>query len=149
MSYAIDTNILTRGLQPGHPMQADANNAVESLRAEGQELCVLAQNLYEFWVVATRPKQVNGLGLSAAEAQDELKRIESLFRLLKEREEIYPEWKQLIAQHAVAGKNSHDARIAAAMRVHGINHLLTFNVDDFKRFQTVMTVVEPKQVLLP
>lgn len=37
-------------------------------------------------------------------------------------------------QHGVSGKNTHDARIVAAMNVHGVVNLLTFNRDDFKRY---------------
>ncbi|MEK7832647.1 MAG: hypothetical protein AAB401_16260 [Acidobacteriota bacterium] len=43
------------------------------------------------------------------------------------------------------GKPAHDARIVAAMKVHGIAHLLTFNVGDFKRFPNI-TVVSPDEV---
>ncbi|HMV85276.1 MAG TPA: type II toxin-antitoxin system VapC family toxin [Blastocatellia bacterium] len=146
MSYAIDTNLLTRSIQEGHPMQAAANNALETLRLRHENLCVLAQNLYEFWGVATRPTQYNGLGLSTAEAQAELTRIKSLFRLLPETPTIYGEWEKLVTQYAVAGKNSHDARIVAAMRIHGVSHLLTFNVADFKRFKNLITVFSPSEI---
>jgi predicted nucleic acid-binding protein len=105
----------------------------------------MAQSLYEFWVVATRPREQNGLGLSAVEAQARLDEFQKLFTLKTDRPEIYAEWKQLVTQHSVMGKPAHDARIAAAMKVHGITHLLTFNVGDFKRFQQI-TVVSPTEV---
>ena len=59
---------------------------------------------------------------------------------------IYPEWERLVIQYAVIGRNAHDARIVAAMKVHGITHLLTFNVGDFKRFQGI-TVVAPDEIV--
>ena len=34
------------------------------------------------------------------------------------------------------GVQVHDARLVAAMKIHGINHILTLNVGDFKRYQT-------------
>ncbi|MDP5018828.1 MAG: hypothetical protein NWQ43_16260 [Dolichospermum sp.] len=40
----------------------------------------------------------------------------------------------------------HDARLAAAMVAHNITHLLTFNVDDFKRFSEIV-VVDPRSVV--
>jgi predicted nucleic acid-binding protein len=79
MSVLIDTNILTRAAQPGHPMHNDALNAVGILRARGEELCVVAQNLIEFWAVATRPLSANGLDMKTSEAQAELAHIKSLF----------------------------------------------------------------------
>lgn len=42
--------------------------------------------------------------------------------------------------HGVSGKKSHDARLVAAMRVHKLTHVLTFNVDDFQRFPGVVPI---------
>ena len=41
MKVLIGTNILTRSVQPGHPMHSDAVNAVALLRAAGEELLVV------------------------------------------------------------------------------------------------------------
>ncbi len=146
MSYAIDTNVLARNIQKNHPMQSAAAGALEALRSRGEELHVLAQNLYEFWAIATRSPEYNGLGLSIAEAQVEMEKIKSLFRFLADVPAIYPQWERLVSQHAVIGRNAHDARIAAAMNIHGITHLLTFNGNDFKRFQGI-TVVAPDEIV--
>ncbi len=43
------------------------------------------------------------------------------------------------------GKQVHDARLVAAMITHHITHLLTFNIDDFKRFSAIV-VVHPRSV---
>jgi predicted nucleic acid-binding protein len=83
--------------------------------------------------------------MSAAQAQAEIARIKSLFRWLPDSPAIYSEWEKLVTQHAVLGKNAHDARLAAVMRVSGIGALLTANKDDFKRFQNI-AVMEPKEV---
>ena len=48
----------------------------------------------------------------------------------------------------VIGKNAHDARLVAAMRVHGVTHLLTFNDQDFARY-TGITVLTPAAVFAP
>ena len=60
MRALLDTNILTRAVQPSHPMHTDALDALDALRQRGEELCIIPQNLYEFWVVATRPLTMNG-----------------------------------------------------------------------------------------
>ena len=72
MSVLLDSNILTRLAQHTHPMHATARDAVAALRQGGDTLFIVPQNLYEFWVVATRPIAANGLGLTAAEADAEL-----------------------------------------------------------------------------
>lgn len=146
MSVLLDTNILTRAAQPGHPMHAAAVGAVAALRRRGEVLCLVPQNLYEFWVGCTRPVAQNGLGLSPAEAAAELTRLKSLFVLLDETPGVYPQWEQLVVRHSVSGKNAHDARLVAALVVHGLSRLLTFNVSDFARYPGV-TILEPGQVL--
>lgn len=148
MSYALDTNILARSIQQNHPMQQPAQAAVARLFTQADEIYVLVQNLYEFWVIATRPLAQNGLGLSPAEAEVHLARFEGLFSPAFDTPAVYDEWRQLVTQQAVSGKPAHDARIAAAMKVHGISHLLTFNSGDFKRFQHIVAV-EPIELLVP
>jgi len=39
-----------------------------------------------------------------------------------------------LAQHSVRGAKVHDTRLVAAMNVHSVRSLLTFNSDDFVRF---------------
>jgi predicted nucleic acid-binding protein len=104
--------------------------------------------LYEFWVVATRPVAQNGLGLSASQAQAELTRLRGFCTLLDDTPAILPQWERLVAQHQVLGKNAHDARLVAAMLVHGVPRLLTFNAADFQRFSGI-TVMTPQQLLAP
>jgi predicted nucleic acid-binding protein len=145
MNYALDTNILARSVEDNHPMNASARDAVEHLVNRQELVCVLAQNLYEFWVIATRPQAQNGLGLSAEETLKHFSRFETVFTLKPDTPAVYAEWKTLVTQHAVMGKPAHDALIAAAMKIHGISHLLTFNTGDFKPFSEI-TVISPTEI---
>ena len=49
----------------------------------------------------------------------------------------------LLARVPVAGKQVHDANLAATMRAHGITRLLTFNDADFRRFGSAIELVAP------
>src|SRR5437867_151364 len=120
MSFALDTNVLARSIEPDHPMHTAASEAIDTLLDRGESVFVLAQSLYEFWVIATRPHENNGLGLSVAEAQARLDEFQKLFTLKTDRAAIYVEWKRLVTRHAVMGKPAHDARLVAAMKVHSI-----------------------------
>lgn len=80
----VDTNILLRRAQPHHPMNAVARAALEALRDAGEELCVTPQVLMEFWGVATRPPDANGLGLTPGQADRQATALQRLFRLLPE-----------------------------------------------------------------
>lgn len=63
-----------------------------------------------------------------------------MVRLNDEKDGVYLEWKRLVALYNVSGKNVHDARLVAAMKVHGLTHVLTFNTDDFKRFEDISAI---------
>jgi predicted nucleic acid-binding protein len=129
---AVDTNVLLRSIDVGHAAQPVAQNAMIALRNDGDSLSIFPQNLIEFWAVATRPVANNGLGLDIDRAHKELTNLKHLFVLLQETTEVFPEWERLVRYHQVIGKQAHDARLVAAMKVHNVTHLLTFNSNDFK-----------------
>jgi len=78
-------------------------------------------------MACTRPADRNGYGLSPLEANQRATRIERVFTLLPDNENIHPEWRRLVVACSVSGTQVHDARLVAAMRVHGVSHLLTLN----------------------
>ncbi|MCI0417605.1 MAG: type II toxin-antitoxin system VapC family toxin [Acidobacteria bacterium] len=145
MSYTLDSNILIRSIEKNHSQQDEALDVINKLIGRGAEVFLLPQSLYEFWVVATRPRKDNGLEMSAAEAEAVLAKFESVFPLKHDAQATYQVWRQLVTQHAVLGKNAHDARIAAALKTHGITHLVTFNKNHFKRFAEI-TALLPSEV---
>jgi hypothetical protein len=107
MNYLVDTNILSRLAEPGSAMHQPSVDAVKRLVSAGHKLHIVPQNLYEFWVVCTRPTNVNGLGKTAAEAATELANLKSLFILLDETPAICAVWEQLVTSTPVLGKNGH------------------------------------------
>lgn len=140
MAILIDTNVLLRSLQPHHPHCAMVERAVSALRTRNETLNVAAQNLIEFWAVATRPATENGLGMTVEMATRELAVLKRLFALLPETAWVFEEWERLVTTHRVSGKNTYDARIVAVIKVHGITRILTFNVQDFTRFEDISAV---------
>lgn len=144
----MDTNILLRIAQTTSPQSAIATRALESLRSSNAELCLCAQNLCEFWVVATRPLDVNGLGLGVTDAINRLDLLLAAFEVLYESDQVFGAWRHLIEVHQVSGKSAHDARIAAAMTTNGVSNILTFNASDFARFPGI-TPIDPATVSNP
>ena len=130
MKWLIDTNILLRLVEITALQHIEAKNAVDKLLKNGDTLCVLLQNISEFWNVCTRPKDKNGLGLSIAETDLQLKRFERFFNFLPDTIEVYKNWRELVIKHSVSGVQVHDAKIVAAMKAHNIENLLTFNAKD-------------------
>lgn len=146
MSTLLDTNLLTRLVNPAQPMHQVAVDALAALRLQNEPLHIVPQNLYEFWVVATRPATHNGLGLTPTHADAEIARFTTWFTLLSDDPSILQQWRQLVVQHQVLGKSAHDARLVAAMLVRGLDRLLTFNKSDFSRYQQI-TVLSPQDVV--
>jgi len=64
MDHLVDTSVLARLANTADPLNPVAERAVLELHRRGEVLHVTAQNLVEFRNVATRPKHLNGLGLS-------------------------------------------------------------------------------------
>ena len=58
---------------------------------------------------------------------------------------IYPVSESLVIQYQVSGKPAHDARIVAAMHVHRVGAILTFDATGFSRY-AVVEVVHPATV---
>ncbi|HMG76816.1 MAG TPA: PIN domain-containing protein [Pyrinomonadaceae bacterium] len=142
MSYLLDTNVLLRSVQKSHPMESEAANSIKLLLRQREILVITPQNLIEFWCVATRPEVNNGLGISINETVRRIESFKSVLVLLPDTDSIFSEWEQLVVRYRVSGKQVYDARRSAAMNTHRITHLLTFNTDDFKRYDGI-TVVNP------
>jgi predicted nucleic acid-binding protein len=141
----VDTSVLIRTLQPHHSLYILADRAIRLLPEQGRELHIVAQNLIELWTGATRPLGENGLGMTAAEAASELERIKGMFLFLPETPAIYLAWEALVIQNQVMGKPAYDARLVAAMRVHGLTAILTFDRTGFSRYPGI-EVIHPEQV---
>lgn len=140
MKYALDTNILLRLRQPEHEHHSACVAAIQTLKSQNYELCILPQNLYEFWVVATRPVENNGLGLDITQAEQELKLLKQLFSLYLDHPDIYEKWEKLIIDYQIKGKRAHDVKIIATMLTHNIQNLLTINIKDFQKFPEIQVI---------
>lgn len=134
MSYLVDTNVLLRLINSHDSQYTQAQNAIVRLLQQNVELNIVPQNLFEFWVVATRPANVNGLGLIVEEATHEMALLKQLFAIKASSPSVLTVWENLVVKYQVKGKQGHDARLVAAMITYKITYLLTFNVEDFTRF---------------
>lgn len=139
-SCLVDTNILLRITRRSDPQHEMVDTALARLAGQGATLYYTHQNIGELWNAMTRPVDRNGLGLTVAEAEREVRAIESGMSLLPDNEAVYREWRRIVGHYRIAGVQVHDARLAAAMYVHGVRHILTLNVQDFSRFDGLNAV---------
>jgi predicted nucleic acid-binding protein len=77
--YLLDTNILLRASDPNSSSYPLIMNVVDMIIRQGGECLITSQILIEFWVVATRPNDVNGLGWTTQTIQQEINQILSQF----------------------------------------------------------------------
>jgi predicted nucleic acid-binding protein len=144
--YLLDTNIVLRLANADDVQHALVSEAVVKLLAQEQECCLISQVLIEFWVVSTRPTDVNGLGWHVSDTEETVVQLLNRFPLLEDRPEIFTLWQQLVSTQNIMGKRAHDAQIAAAMLAHRITHLLTFNTQDFIQVPGI-AVAAPQSVI--
>jgi predicted nucleic acid-binding protein len=140
----VDTNILLRSLQEDHPQSPIAKRAIEKLMGQGHDLALVLQVIAEFWNVCTRPADKNGLGLTTARTAVKLQQLESVMIFYRDVPAIYDIWRDLVSRYDVKGAKVHDTKLVAAMLAHELTHILTFNGDDFKRFQEI-DIIHPEK----
>jgi predicted nucleic acid-binding protein len=136
----LDTNVVLRLADRSAPDHGLVRKAMSKLDAGGTALVLAPQILVEFWVVATRPVDVNGFGWSPAIVSDAIARVRARFRLLPEGPELFERWLELVTRGDLRGKRAHDARLAAIALVHGVRSILTLNVADFAGIEGVLPV---------
>ena len=146
--YLFDTNILLRLSDRISANYALARDATYILIEQGHKCCLTSQIIIEFWVVATRPTEVNGLGWTAERTKNQINQFLTRFTVLEETPEIFTLWFQLVTDYNIKGKRTHDIRLLAVMKAHSITHLLTFNPDDFVPLPNII-ILQPQDLLNP
>jgi len=129
--YLLDTNVVMRFCNPSDVQHELATDAISRLLMQSDECLLVTQVIIEFWVVATRPTQVNGLGWTVEQTRSTIDQLLDRFPFLEESPQIFQNWLNLVTTNRVMGKRTHDARIIAVMLANGVTHLLTFNPSDF------------------
>src|SRR5437764_14037105 len=132
--WLLDTNILLRWVKPDDRDYQLVTSAIETMLLADAVLCYTSQNVGEFWNTCTRPLDRNGYGLVPKEADRRARFFEDRLRLLPDSLGVHNEWRRMLITHSISGVQVHDARLVAAMRVHGVRQILSFNSTDFIRY---------------
>jgi len=136
----VDTNVLLTATDRSRPNHEAARRLIAESGSRGLHLAVSGQILREYLVVATRPVEVNGLGLGTHDAIANVKAFLRYVGMYEETAETANRLHRLALQHHLRGKRFHDANIVATMSVHGIHSLVTDNVRDFASFSEINVV---------
>src|SRR5579875_3246440 len=148
-SCLVDTNILLRITRRVDPQLNLVDTALARLASQNTTLYFTHQNIAELWNAMTRPVDRNGLGMSIPDTERIVRAVEEGMVFLPDNQAVYREWRNLVLNHAVSGVQVSDARLAAAIRVHAVSHILTLNgsvdilatpmkIGDIRPFKTVV-----------
>jgi predicted nucleic acid-binding protein len=130
-----DANVL---LSATDAARKDSNSALglfRSVPAAGIHIAVCAQILREYLVVATRPENANGAGLSVEDALHNIRFFRSRALVAGEDTRVLDTLVELVRTHERTGKSIHDVNIAALMIVQEIPYIVTANTQDFRDFE--------------
>jgi predicted nucleic acid-binding protein len=148
MKRFVDSNILCRFANRADPQHEETRQALDSAIGQGDELLISPQVEREFWVVATRPRERNGLGMQPDEVEADLKAWrEAFFTFVPDSFAVHEAWRDLVNRHAVSGKQAHDAGIVAAAQTAHADQILTFNTEDFRRFEPEIAIATPRELI--
>jgi predicted nucleic acid-binding protein len=138
-SLFVDTNVLVYANQLRSPRHAVADGLLRQAGADGVELWISGQIIREYLAAITRPQagiETTPMSVAVERARFFLQR----FQLAEDGPRVRARLLDLLATHRLAGKQVHDANLAATMLVNGIRRLLTFNVADFRRFGGIIAI---------
>ena len=135
-----DTNVLLSATDRGRALHGRALSVLNELPARGIELCVSGQVLREFLVVSTRPAAANGLGMTLADAVNNVRAVVERTTVLEETRGVAERLRRIIQEVQCMGKEIHDANIAATMLEHGLTVVVTENAKDLRRFADLEVV---------
>lgn len=142
----LDTNVLLSATAPLRPLHRAALMVLNDWPNRGLVLAVSSQILREYLVVATRPIEVNGLGLSTEDALTNVTAFRGRMRLLEDGESVWDRLRALVAAHECRGKQIHDANVVACALTSGVTKLVTANVGDFRRFAAELELIDLAEI---
>jgi predicted nucleic acid-binding protein len=137
----LDTNVLLAATDEGRAEHNDALTIINDWAAGHTDVCTSGQILREYLSVATRPAEKNGLGLNLPDALGNVRAIRERTTLLTEDSKVADRLFGLLGDVQCLGKQVHDANLVATMLIHGIDTVVTMNLEDFTRFERYVSLI--------
>jgi predicted nucleic acid-binding protein len=138
----LDTNVLLAATDEGRAEHRSALTIMNEWAAGDTTLCTSGQILREYFAVATRPTELNGLGVKPADAVSNIRAIRERTAFLSEDARVADRLRGLLADVKCKGKQVHDANVIATMLAHGVGTVVTMNVEDFACFERYVSLVQ-------
>ena len=137
----VDTNVFVAVRFAAAPGHAAARASLDRAGNGAEALRISRQVLREYLATVTRPQSWSN-PLSMAVALHDIASLDAAFEVLEDGPDVTAMLTALCREVPVAGRQVHDANIAATMLAHGERRLLTFNTRDFRRYGERIELVE-------
>jgi len=135
----LDTNLLMYAVIPESPRYFHARGILQRLEQSDAEAWVSRQVLREFLAGMSRPQVFAG-GFSASDMLTAMLEYERQLFVAEDHALVTEQLCLLIEKVPSGGKQIHDANIVATMLAFDIPQLITYNLDDFRRFSGLISV---------
>lgn len=134
----IDTNVLVYASVVESPFCLRARGLLKQLESGASDLWVSRQVIREFLAQLTRAPQP---AFADRDLLAALSDFEHRYCVAEDHALVTHQLVLLMSQVPTGGKQIHDANIVATMLAYDIPRLVTFNVEDFRRFVGFVDVV--------
>lgn len=132
MKILFDTSILIAAIVEPHPLHSSAFPWLKRARSKEFDMLVAGHTLAELYAVLTTlpisPKITPGIARHLIHND-----IEAIAKVVSLSASDYSSIIKRMADLGLSGGVIYDAIIAKAAQKSGVDHILTFNIDDFKR----------------
>ncbi len=136
----VDTNVILRYRIKVAPLHDKAAQLIADQKALNSELWISRQIIREYVMQITRDQNYMK-ALTMDEVEKEVQTLTSSFSIADETADVTNQLIALLKQFPTGGKQVHDANIVATMLVNNIGTLLTNNISDMKRFESLITII--------
>lgn len=133
----IDTNVLVYAAIPQSPFCLKARGVLARLERAGHELCISRQVIRELLVQLSRTPHQE---YKPADIFAAVRTLEKHYWVAEEHSLVGEQLYLLLDKVPCGGKQIHDANIVATMLAFDIPQLFTYNLDDFRRFDSFIRV---------
>lgn len=140
LTVFVDANVLIYVALSNSAFHQVARQQLISFAGSGKVLCISNQVIREYLSGMSRTL-LNARQYDAIRLANDVYMMQRQYTVLEETICTRQNLLNLLGRFTTGGKQVHDANIVATMQQYGITQLLTNNVDDFKRFDSLITLI--------
>lgn len=140
LAVFVDVNVLIYAALSNSAFHQIARERLISFAGSNKILCISNQVIREYLSGMSRTL-LNARQYDPTLLANDVSIMQRQYTVLEETIITRQNLLNLLGRFTTGGKQVHDANIVATMQQYGISQLLTNNVDDFKRFDSLITLI--------